>query len=1072
MFLYFGGIMKNVKFTVLFLMLFVFFAVSAQESDQDVEVSDTEVSDQDVAETDADSEVPDETPVAPQDNRGKMIGGDPAMSWEDGGQDFFVMFNSNVDDKIKLLDDKDENPQGDTCVDKSSFTLDSFHIPEDAIIEKAYLIWMGSVDPSKLNDPTDNKVHLAFTQTADKNVEYAADITAGETGKKLTDEPSFEFEGIRFKNDVSLGCSETSSGTPTSDFEVGFFTYRVDVTDFFNQIYEINKTAGYQEGSGEYYGTYTFSDLECTEHDAYRCNTTMVSAWSLFFIYRSKNIRPKKIYFYNGLSFVLGEESTAEVSGFELPLNPAVRLTTMIAEGDPSNTKAQLPPEGIFLRGQEAQSNYKLNNKCNPITSTYVEVYNSVSSIINWDPKAEGDNQIKCVSGPNDEGVNYGIDVDTFLLDSGSDVNLLEHLDKGNTSMNIKFSVNQDAIFTNFMVLSVDIKGSNFDIPEMEEKYFCACPAAANNSVSDYYCPKVNMNKEFYYLVRVQNWGEDETGKVTISDELDAQLEYVPGTTEYATKFNDKGDGTDWMEIPDKDGGKFPLSGDGFKLSDKMKTCTATSCPEKILVRYKVRPKDGIAKNYVFSNIALLSDSNSDTPYKTNTSYPLKLKPGSCVPDSECSSPTPEMCGGVKDNRECGEGLPDCPNGYVCDNGKCADDPQSMCTDAVVELALGKNTPQSENSIIIPKDNGGQPLVLGQFTLQASNCDEGKVFNFNDIRVHFNTRNDPKFEFSDFEIVYDADGDGAYDELVDSVISDTFAKNPNYIYLSIRQNAKKYIGKSLNYFLVRAKVNYKNGEDPISSNTAFNFYIQNGSVMVSSAGTSQINDVELQFATFYLEPTGDYFIVTSGPHDPVVPAIAKMNDNIPVMQIKTKSIGKPNSITKFKIKVPNSSVKFGDKNGIAGISIYLDTNNDGEGDIKIAEKTKFESGESAAITFEAKDFSQPLSYIADEEKYLVVKVDFNMAKADPAMFGKIIIPKGGITLSDTEVSVYELPLNSKVFTYECKEGDASCEEVAKSKGGGCSTVDVESENTKMIVVVSVLSAVAMLGFALLRKKLF
>ena len=161
--------MKNVKMTVLFLVLFVFFAVSAQESDQDPEVSDQDTADIETP----DQESPDEEPVVPENNKGKMIGGDPAMSWEDGGQDFFVMFNSNVDDKIKLKDDKDENPQGDTCVESSSFVLDSFHVPEDAIIEKAYLIWMGSVDPDKLNDPTDNKVHLAFTQTADKNVEYA-----------------------------------------------------------------------------------------------------------------------------------------------------------------------------------------------------------------------------------------------------------------------------------------------------------------------------------------------------------------------------------------------------------------------------------------------------------------------------------------------------------------------------------------------------------------------------------------------------------------------------------------------------------------------------------------------------------------------------------------------------------------------------------------------------------------------------------------------------------------------------------------------------------------------------------
>jgi hypothetical protein len=1058
--------MKNTKFLVLFFIVFAFFLAFAQEEpDPDA----TDPADQDATDpADQDAEAPDEDAEPAVDNgKGQMIGGKPVMSWEDGGQDFFVMFNSNIDNKIKLYDEDDKNPQGDTCVESSSFTLDKFHIPEDAIIEKAYLVWMGAVDPAKLNDPTDNEVHLHFQQTNDKNVEYAADIKAGETGKKLTAAPSFDFEGIKFKDEVELGCSETASGTSTSDFEIGYFTYRVDVTDFFNEIYEANKAAEHQEGTGEYYGTYTFSGLDCTEHDAYRCKTTMVSAWSIFFIYRSKNIRPKKIYFYNGLAFVFGEESVAEVSGFELPLNPAVRLTTMIAEGDPSLTNPSLPPEGLYLNGT-----YKINNKCNPITSTYVEVFNSVSSIVTWDPNADPENQIQCVSGPEDEGVNYGIDVDTFLLDSEKEINLKEHLEKGNTSMNIKLSVNQDAIFTNFMVLSVDIKGSNFDIPDEDEKYFCACPAASNNSANEYYCPYINKSKEFYYLVKVQNWGEDQTGAVTISDELDSKLDYVPGTTEYATKFDSKGNGTDWTVIEDKNG-KFPLSGEGVKLIDKMSPCSKTSCPDKILVRYKVRPKTGIAKNYVFSNIAVLADEHSDTPYKTNTSYPLKLKPGSCVPDSECDSPTAEMCGGVRENKECGEGLPDCPTGYVCENSKCVDDAASMCSDAAVELALGKNSPQSENSIIIPKDNGGQPLVLGQFTLQASNCDEGKVFNFNDIRVHFNTRNNSKFEFSDFELIYDADGNGAYDELVDSVVSnpDSTTKNVNYIYMSLKANAKKYVGKSLNYFIVRAKVNYKDEE--ISTNTAFNFYLEKDAVKVSSSGNAEIKEGNdgFEFATFYLEPTGDYFITTIGSKDPAVPAISEINNNIPVMQIKTKSIGKANTINKFKIKVPNSSVKFGDKNGITGISLWLDADNNGTGDVKIAEKTSFAAGESTAITFEASDFSQPLSYIADEEKYIVVKVDFNMVKEDPAMFGKIIIPKGGISLADTSATVYELPLNSKEFKYECKEGDASCV-TEKKKSGGCAVLEVEADNTGIIVIAAVLSAAAMLGFALLRKKIF
>ena len=1008
---------------------------------------------------------------------GNMIGGEPTKSWEDGGQDFFVMFNSNIDNQIKLYGEDEANPQGDTCVESSSFTLNNFHIPEDAIIEEAYLVWMGAVDPAKLSEPTDNEVHLAFKQAGDSKVEYEADITAGEEAKKLDADSSFDFEGIKFKDSVYIGCDASTDGSLQDDVELGYFTYRVNVTDFFKKIADANSEAGYGE-EGEYYGTYTFSGLDCTDHDAYKCKTTMVSAWSLFFIYRSKHIKPKKIYFYNGLSFVVGDKSTAKVSGFELPLYPTARITTMIAEGDPSLTNPSLPEEGVFLRGQNATSTYKLNNKCNPITSTYVEVYNSVSSIVNWDPNADADNQIQCVSGPEDEGVNYGIDVDTFLLNSEKEINLQEHLEKGNNSMDVQLSVNQDGIFTNFMVLSVDIKGANFDIPSEDEKYFCACPAAENNGVKDYYCPYSNMSREFYYLVKVQNWGEDETGKVTIWDKLDPQLDYVKGSTDYATQFDEKGDGTDWTPIPDGDGGTFPLSKKGgVQISEKMKKCDKKSCPDKILVRYKVRPKTGIAKNYVFNNTAEIKDEKSDDPYKTNTSYPLKLKPGSCVPESVCATPTPEMCGGVREDKECGaSGLPDCPTGYVCNEKfKCENDTALMCNDAAVELALGKNSPQSDNSIIIPKDNGGQPLVVGQFTLQASGCADEKVFNFDAISVHFDTKRDNNFSFSEFELVYDADGNGAYDESIDSVINiadSTTVNASNYVYFPLKMNAKKYVGKSLNYFLVRARVDYR--DENIAANTAFNFFLEEGDVRINTeieGASSSVSNEKIEFATFYLEPTGDFFIITTGPHDPSVPAVSEMNNNVPVMQIRTKSISKEVSIKEFKVKNPNISkfVKFGDKNGITGISLWLDTNNDGKGDIKIAEKITFEQGESTAISFKSDTFSQQLSYIAGEEKYFVIYVDFNMAKAEPPMAGKIQIPKGGIRLTE-ESNLYELPINSKTYTYACQEGDANCE--TSKKSGGCAVLEVENDNTNLIAAISLLSAVAMLGFVLLRKKLF
>jgi len=590
------------------------------------------------------------------DIEGTMIGGEPYESWEDGGQDFFVMFNSNIDNKLVLFGEDPDNPQGDTCVDSSSFMLDKFHIPEDAIIEKAYLVWMGAVDPSKFDQPTDNSVKLEFLQEVESSpIVYEEVIKIGQTGRLLSEENSFEFESLYFKNDVEIGCTETAGGSIIKDQYLGYFTYRVDITTFFKKIDEMHKEAGKTE-MGQYYGTYTFSDLECTEHDYYRCKTTMVSAWAVFVIYRSETIRSKKIYVYNGLSFIQGDKSVASVSGFELPKDPVVRLTTMIAEGDPKLVEAALPPEGLFLQGEGTTSKFRLFDECNPLMGTYVEVFNSVSSVISWDPDAT--DKTRCISGPVEEWMNYGIDVDTFLLDSGKQINLQEHLKKGKTSMDIIISVNQDAVFTNFMVISVDNKGANFDIPPEaadttksklnfpvdREKHFCACPSFDGGETPDYYCE----GREFYFFIKVQNWGDDTSGEVFLSDDIDTDLDYIPGSTEMASVYDDLTDSfVDWKSIPDNEDGSFPLSGDGYKVKDKMSICSKSSweCTETVLIRFKVKPKTIGAKTPRIDNIAYIKDSKGGAVYKTNRSYPLHLRPTTCI--SDCLSPSPELCGGV-----------------------------------------------------------------------------------------------------------------------------------------------------------------------------------------------------------------------------------------------------------------------------------------------------------------------------------------------------------------------------------------------------------------------------------------
>ncbi len=992
--------------------------------------------------------------------QGNMIGGDPYKSWEDGGLDYFVMFNSNIGNSVTLFGEDPLNPKGDTCLDSSVFTLTDFHIPDDAVIEQAYIVWMGAVDPSKIDSPTDNTITLKFQQDDEFPIIIEQEITGADdgsgNGKLLTDAASFEFEGIKFPVDVEVGCSETAKGS-TEQAELGYFTYRVDITDFFWKIAEDSAEAGkfYEK---IYFGDYTFSGLDCTEHDNYRCKANMVSAWAVFFIYRSKDIRPRKVYLYNGLSFVHGDKSVAEVSGFELPKYPDVRLTTMVAGGDIEQVVLDFPPEGIFLQGEGAADLFRIYNDCNPMQDDYSEVFNSVSSVVNWDPDAEESNNIQCVSGPEDPAVNYGIDVDTFLLNSEENIELQEHLKKGNTSMELTLSVNKDSIFTNFMVVSPVHKDyrSNYDIPPEasdpekskwnfpydREKHFCACPSADDGKVKDYYCEETTGFREFYYMIKIQNWGDMDAENVVVSDELDEFLEYVPGTTEYSNQYNPESDAYyDWEVIPDKEGGVFPLSGDGFKIAAKMRSCDQESwtCSDATMIIYKVKPKAGTLKTYVFENVASISDNTSEYSYETNRSYPLKLSPTTCVPDTQCPAPTKEMCGVNYDWCSC-ETDDDCPEGYYCDCD-CYEKWVAGCINPNAEFELGKNSPSSEGGkIVIPEDNDGEPLTVGQFTLQVDNCLPEEFFNFDAVTIHVDTDNETNINFSDMELIHDVDADGVVGAGEPVISTGTLTENYVKFYippLDIESLAlKKFPGSVMNYFIVRTMVDYVAEEVP--QGTTFNFYIESEKSIeissISSQGTATISPGEIQFATFMLEPTGDFFIVTIGPNDPPIPISNVMNDDIPVLQLRTKSVEKDNIIRKFAVNIPSDGdyVKFGEKNGIKAASLYIDSGNDGAGDIKVAEKKSF-STVTNQIVFE--DFIEPVSYRKGEEKYLVVNIKFNMVDY---LKGKIEIPVNGIDLSSPETEVVDLPIRSKTFIY-----DSDCpypQEDSRSEGCGCSII--------------------------------
>ncbi len=1010
---------------------------------------------------------------------GTLIGGTPYEGFEDGGNDFFVMFNSLIDDQVTLYSET-TNRQADTCLLESSFTLNSIHTPDDAQITKAYLVWMGAVDPANFAAPTDNAVHLKFSHYQSGYL-YEEDVIAGDTAKNLGDTSNtFEFQSVQFNTDITTGCTETNPGQASTG-DVAYFTYRKDVTSFFQKIFDDNRAADNPLLDGEaLYGTYTVSGLDCTNHDNYKCRTTMVSNWSVFFVYKSGKIRSKKIYLYPGFAYAQGEASTANVSGFFLPKNPVLRLTTMIAEGDPALVKPELPPELIYIKGAEATSTYQLTNECNPLEGMSYEIYNSKSSIIGWDPE---DESVMCVTGGT-EGQYYGIDADTFLLDSEDDINLQEHLKLGGTSLDVTLSVNQDAILMNYLVVSVDTKSPAFDIPpeaskwpEDREKHFCSC--RKDEDKADSYCHVRPM----YYLIKVQNWGTNVANNVTVIDNIDPRVDYVPGSTEMAWKFDENGNGICWEKIEDKaeaGNAACPLSGDGYKVADTMDICNQANwtCTDTRLIRFKVIPKD-LPKNEVIPNIAIIKEAGSSDEYRSNKNFDLSLHKGTCLELAACQAPEKIVCGGINDptdpectgeEPECDDTHP-CPEGYVCDtktdtqytedNFKCKADKNKTCSNAKVSYDLGTNTPDSEGTkIIVP--SGTQDLVLGQFKMNAANCAQTKFYNFVSLRLKLE-KDDPQVKVENLELVYDKNGSGSVDP-EDEVIGSVTTLDSTGAYFAIDETKNRFAGNEWHHIIIQGDVGYNVATIP--GGASFKIVIENkNSFAFEDTGNAQPDGDPIDFADFLIEPTTNFFIVTKGAHDPSVPAACDLYKPVPMLQLRTKALDASNRIRRITVNIPSDDeyVRFG-KKGIRSLALYTDAGGDGveliNESLPIAKISTFEDDGEAV--FEGEALESVLDYDSGEEIFLLVVADLSgMPKTGMA---KLEIKRGGVVVQNTTKKVEGLPVSSKTFLESSEIPCETPDDDGKDDDEcTCTMVTVDGGPTGAATILLALALLALVG---------
>ena len=499
------------------------------------------------------------------------------LKWEDGAFGYHVMFKSLLENKE--VDSDPNNPQGDTCKDSSTYTLDMTQIPGDAIIEDAYLIWTAAQPIAKKDDVTDKEVMLSFTSSQNASLSRAETIT-GKKAYKISEAGSVDFEFDAFRDSENMNKS--------------WYTYRVKILDFFKAIQESGRATAV-EGSAFYdgyslLGNYTLSGLECTNDKDYKDSTEMVADWSIVLIYSSVEISPKKIYLYDGFKSYFHTLSEIKVTGFEFPIDPEIRITLASHEGDPGlyNLEPEsgiLVPEGIQVQG-DMPDWLLLSNDCNPpawadqnfIHLDYTEIFNSISSVYGY-----ADTVPYCVGGTppifNYDEMEYGIEVDTFIMDSSADDKFADHFHKGGQKISFKIGANQDAVITNYMIVSVDTKAPQFDIPGQPEKVACT-PANKFDpySLEGNWC---QGSLEHTFALRIQNWGTDSTKNISVRDSIPAGMEYVPGSTEYATSFEVKDNkkiAKRWIPIPDSNGFLIPTDS-RLKTASKL-PILSTSAPK------------------------------------------------------------------------------------------------------------------------------------------------------------------------------------------------------------------------------------------------------------------------------------------------------------------------------------------------------------------------------------------------------------------------------------------------------------------------------------------------------------
>jgi hypothetical protein len=408
------------------------------------------------------------------------------LKWEGGPYGYHVMFKSllaNTDSSNDTAGGQ-YNPQADECLSQSTYTLDASKIPMNAEIEQAFLIWVSTVNPADIWGPTDNAVSLSFVHQ--NGVPGKKEAFTSSVFGTLTSEGSFEYESLLVEQILEKGsggniacdgdeyCKTYPDIAKYTEFSScingfcglrsGYYTYRMDITEFFSQIQVQGMGAGLASGES-LLGDYTFSNLDCYATWEYLRTISLTSSWVIVLVYRSNDIATKNLYIYDGFEPYQYKESVIGINGFEFPENPKILITLISNEGDFIYPKSSVSQVAESLKTKGAGDGYvELFNQCNYQTDFgsgdtffYTEIFNSLSSVYGFDPAAG----VTCVGGtpPNivKDQIEYALDVDTFYVDAAEEP-WKSQFYQGGKELSISVGTNSDWVLSNLMIVSHDVK--------------------------------------------------------------------------------------------------------------------------------------------------------------------------------------------------------------------------------------------------------------------------------------------------------------------------------------------------------------------------------------------------------------------------------------------------------------------------------------------------------------------------------------------------------------------------------------------------------------------------------------